>query len=50
MANSLFLHGQNKTYIYTLAEFKNLKPQDRRTGEEIAKDIIEKCGLIVKEN
>lgn len=33
----------------TLNEVLNPKPVDTRTGEEIAKDIIERAGLIQKD-
>ena len=46
MANSLFYHAKgDERYTKTLYEIEHQKPVDKRTGDEIAIDVITSLGL-----
>lgn len=45
MASILYWQGQGKTLTVTYDEYMNPKPIDTRTGDEIARDVINGLGL-----
>lgn len=47
MTDSIQLSIENKKLAKRYAELVNPQPQDDRTGDEIAKDVIERLGLKV---
>lgn len=49
IADSLFVSGEGKRLTKRLADVLNPKPEDNRSAEEIAGDIISRFGLTVKD-
>lgn len=47
IADSLYFQGRNKILTVRYADL--FKPQDKRSGDEIAADIIRAAGLVVVE-
>ena len=49
VANSLYLQGNGQTYSKTLGEMTKPNKVEKRTGEEIVKDLISNLGLRFEE-
>lgn len=48
MADSLFYQAQEQRINIRYSELINKKPKDTRSGDDIARDVILKAGLVVK--
>lgn len=48
IADSLYLHGENKRMTKRLEDLVNPRPEDDRKPDEIVSDIAKKAGLTIK--
>lgn len=47
IADSIFYQAKNQRLTARMADLLHLQPEDNRTGEEIAADILAKAGIEV---